>query len=591
LKNFNGVLVLLTMISLSKLGILFAQPFAGTDDLGRTLIQNNSAGNPKADKYIAMFYFLTHGDGTAEDYWDLSEIVPNHPEVLNDYDNKYWGTPVYYEGGPCPAYYWGKPIYGYYRADDYWVTLRSVQLLTDAGVDILVLDATNGSVYADRVNLLMNAMDAVRAQGKNPPKIVFYTNTNSGERMEEVYENFYMKGAKYYHPDCWFNLPNKWHPEGQPVIIGQVPEAVGFDCEESFTWRESQWPNEKYKTNSWPWIDFTRPQRVHYNYEGEKEIINVSVAQHPNPKAGMGGSAFYGNKDNWGRSYHNGAAGNPEKDIVYGYNIQEQWDFAIKENPKFIFVTGWNEWTAGRWTSKDGNPEHSWFCDQASPEYSRDIEPTLTANMKDNYYMQLVNNIRRYKGVEANPLPGENKTINSFADWNYIKPVYKDYTGDTQPRNWKGAETKPVVVYTNNTGRNDFDVIKVARDKDNVYFYAQTAAKITSNSGSNWMCLYLDIDRKFLSGWKGFDYRISCGNKLEKYSGGQWKDAGTVKYVAEENKMMITIPRNDINAFTNMLNFEFKWSDNMQDEKDPLDWYLNGDVSPGGRFNWIYSEK
>ena len=591
MKNFNGVLVLLIMISLSRLGILLAQPLAGTDDLGRALIQNNSAGNPKADKYVAMFYFLTHGDGTAEDYWDLNEIVPNHPEVLNDYDNPYWGTPVYYEGGPCPAYYWGKPIYGYYRADDYWVTLRSVQLLTDAGVDILVIDATNGSIYADRVDLLMKAMDAVRAQGKNPPKIVFYTNTDSGERMEEAYKNFYMKGAKYYHPDCWFNLPNTWHPEGQPVIIGQVPEAVGFDCEESFTWRESQWPTEKYKTNSWPWIDFTRPQRVHYNYEGEKEIINVSVAQHPNPKAGMGGSAFYGNKDNWGRSYHNGSPGNPETDIVYGYNIQEQWDFALKENPKIIFVTGWNEWTAGRWTSKDGNLEHSWFCDQASPEYSRDIEPTLTANMKDNYYMQLVNNIRRFKGIKENPLSSGDKTIKNFSDWKSVTPEYKDYTGDTQPRNWKGAETKPETVYTNFTGRNDFDILKISRDDINVYFYVRTVANITPNSGDNWMCLYLDIDRDFSSGWKGFDYKISGGNKLQKYSGGEWKDLSSVNYEVSKNEMMITVPRKYIAEFPSSLNFEFKWSDNMQDQKDPLDWYINGDAAPGGRFNWIYSEK
>ena len=33
---------------------------------------------------------------------------------------------------------------------------------------------------------------------------------------------------------------------------------------------------------------------------GEREIINVSVSQHPNPDAGMGGSAFYAAiQDNW----------------------------------------------------------------------------------------------------------------------------------------------------------------------------------------------------------------------------------------------------------------------------------------------------
>ena len=27
----------------------------------------------------------------------------------------------------------------------------------------------------------------------------------------------------------------------------------------------------------------------------------------------------------------------------------------------------------------------------------------------------------------------------------------------------------------------------------------------------------------------------------------------------------------------------------MQTDDDPLDWYVNGDVAPGGRFNYIYT--
>ncbi|MHB1179833.1 MAG: hypothetical protein ACYCZO_16075 [Daejeonella sp.] len=367
--------VVLILAVLTQFADAYSQVLAGTDDLGRTLVQNNTVGNPQPNKQVAMFYFLWH-DTAPKKYWDLSEIVPNHPEVLNDFKNPYWGG-----GG---MYYWGKPIYGYYKADDYWVQLRSIQLLTDAGVDLLVIDATNRLTYPKQADALMKAMEAVRAQGKNPPKIVFYTNTSSDGTMQEAYDNFYKLGALYSHPDCWFYL------DGKPLIIGLSAEASGKNYQNFFTYRESQWPNEAQKINSWPWIEFVRPQKVYYNAAGEKEIINVSVAQHPNPTAGMGGSAFYGNTDNWGRSYRNGSAGNPETDMPFGYNVQEQWDFAIKQNTPFIYVTGWNEWTAGKFPSRDNNPEHSWFCDQASPEYSRDIEPSLTANLKDNYYMQLV---------------------------------------------------------------------------------------------------------------------------------------------------------------------------------------------------------
>jgi hypothetical protein len=562
--------------------IINGQPLAGSDDLGRVLPLNNSVGNPKANKQVAIFYFLWQGDKhseISENYWDLSEIVADHPEVLEDFDNEFWGSHK-----PGNFYFWGKPIYGYYRGNDYWVHLRSIQLLTDAGVDILVIDATNTFVYPKQAHALMNAMDAVRAQGKNPPKIVFYTNTASGETMQKAYDNFYKRGAPYSHPDCWFYL------DGKPLIIGLSAEASGRNYQHFFTYRESQWPNEAQKINSWPWMDFVRPQKVYYNDKGQKEIVNVAIAQHPNWKIGMGGSAFYGNKDNWGRSYRNGSHGNPATDIAYGYNFQEQWDFALKQDVPFIFITGWNEWVAGRWNSTDGNPEHSWFCDLASPEYSRDAEPALNGELKDNYYMQMVGNIRRYKGIEPNPLPGPEKTIKQFSDWSDVFPVYSDYINDTQARNHPGAVSKPAKTYTNYTGRNDLHLLKVARDRNNIVFYAETNEAITENSGSNWMRLYLNMDRNG-TGWLGYDFRVVGGNNLQRYVNGKWVDSQKTEFAVQGKKLMITIPLKHLSLESGDLDFEFKWSDNMQNDDDPLDWYVNGDVAPGGRFNFIYSTK
>jgi len=574
---------LFILFTLLMPGFLSGQPLAGSDDLGRILPLNKSVGNPKANKQVAIFYFLWQGDDTAEDYWDLSEIVPNHPEVLEDYDNKFWGKPVYKPGGKVGMYFWGKPIYGYYRGDDYWVHLRSIQLLTDAGVDLLVIDATNTRVYPEQSNALMKAMDAVRAQGKKPPRIVFYTNTSPAVSMQKVYDNFYKAGAPYYHPECWFYL------DGKPLILGFSKKGVGHDFETFFTYRESQWPTEPQKVNGWPWIEFTRPQQVYLNERGQKEIVNVSVCQHPNPTVGMGGSAFYGSMENWGRSYRNGSHGNPEKDIFYGYNFQEQWDFALKQDVPFIFITGWNEWVAGRWESKDGNPEHSWFCDQASPEYSRDVEPTLTAGLKDNYYMQMVGNIRSYKGIDPNPAAGSEKTIQKFSDWSNVVPVYTDYTGDTQARNHPGAESKPAIIYTNNTGRNDFHFLKVARDRNNFVFYAETSEAITPNSGNNWMRLYLNMDRDVKTGWLGYDYRVVGGNQLQKWVSAKWINVQKTNFAVDANKLMITVNRKNLESASAKVDFEFKWSDNMQHDDDPLDWYVNGDVAPGGRFNYIYT--
>ncbi len=556
------------------------QPLAGTDDLGRTLLQNDAVGDPKPNRQVGIFYFLFTGDWgapTANYNFDLYELTKKHPEVLQDCDDPNWG------GGFGKCYFWGQPIYGYYRADDDWVHLRSMQLLADAKVDFVIIDATNRFTYGTQTEVLMNAMDAVRKQGKNPPKLIFYTNTLSGETIQELYDLYYKEGAPYRHPDCWYYL------EGKPLIIGVTEETKGTNYEKFFTYRESQWPFDPPKPNGWPWLSFTRPQIVHKNARGENEIINVSVAQHPNPGAGMGGSAFYGNMDNWGRSYRNGSHGNPETDIFYGYNIQEQWDYALTQNTPFVFVTGWNEWVVVRAFNSHGDPKGSWFCDAASPEYSRDIEPTLTAGLKDNYYMQLVNNIRRYKGVEKNPVAGPAKTIKTMNDWANVSPVYTDYIGETQHRKHPAGTIVPGIVYTNTTGRNDFHTLKVARDKDNLFFYAETVDNITPESGDNWMRLYIDSDRNPKTGRYGYDYRIVRGNTLQQYADGAWKNIKTVKYATEKNKMTITIPKSYLNLSATPINIEFKWADNMQKE-DPLDWYVNGDTAPGGRFNYIFEE-
>jgi len=449
------------------------QPLAGTDDLGRTLQLNGSIGNLKAIRHLALFYFLWQKDQTVENYPDLSENVANHPEVLQDYSNEFWEKPVYKPGGPAGMYFWAKPIYGYYRGDDYWVHLRLIRLLTDANLDLdlLVINATNTLVYPKQANELMNALDVVRAQEKNPLQIVFYTNTSPAVSFQKVYDNFYKQGAPYYHPDCWFYL------DGKPLIIGTLKIAVGKDYQSFFTLHESQGPNEPHKVNVWPSIEFTRPQYVYLNEKGEREIVNVSGCQHSNPTVGMGGSAFCGNGENWGRSYRNGPHGNPAKDITYGYNFQEQLDFALK----------------------------------------------------------------------------------------------------------------PAITYTNITGRNDFHFLKIARDQKNIWFCAETTAAMTPNSGDNWMRLYLDMDPNPKTGWLGYDYDVVGGNKLQEYVSGKWADFQKVNLVVEGNKLVKTLPSKQLIETCHRPDFEFKWSDNMQNDVAPIDWYVNGDVVSWGRCNFIYT--
>lgn len=555
------------------------QALAGWDELGRVLPLYDEVGGVKENRNVGIFYFLWQGDNaskTSEYKWDLSKIIPNHPEVLEDGDHENWGSR---ERGRY--YFWGEPIYGYYRGDDYWVHLKNMQLLTDAQVDFLVLDATNALIYERQSHALMKAIRTLQEQGANPPRLVYYTNTESGKTMQKIYDTFYREGAPVRFPETWYYL------EGKPLIIGRTKEAQDKEYWSFFTFREAQWPNEPNQDNGWPWIDFTRPQHVFSNLKGEREIINVSVCQHPNPEAGMGGSAFYGNMDNWGRSYRNGEMGNPETDIFWGYNFQEQWDYALEQDLPFIFITGWNEWVAGRWGSTDNNPEHSYFCDQASPEYSRDIEPTLTAGLKDNYYMQMIANIRKYKGMSQIPQAGGERNITKWADWNKVKLLYTDYRGDTQMRDHPGAESNPPRRYVNKTGRNDFVNMKVARSKTEIFFLAETAEPIVRGDDETWMRLYINQDSDHTTGWHGYDLRVNGGKELQKFTGEKWETLAPVNLKIEGNRLMYTIPLEVIAGKNGTISFEFKWSDNMQQE-DPMDWYINGDVAPGGRLNFIY---
>ncbi len=87
-----------------------------------------------------------------------------------------------------------------------------------------------------------------------------------------------------------------------------------------------------------------------------------------------------------------------------------------------------------------------------------------------------------------------------FDDWQRVEPEFRDTIGDTPHRDHKGYGD---LVYSNETGRNDFVILKAAYDADKVYFFAQTLEKISPRTGRNWMLLFLDVDRNVQNGLAG----------------------------------------------------------------------------------------
>jgi hypothetical protein len=555
-------------------------PWPATDELGRSLPDPGAVGPPKHGRFVGIFYFLCHDNrGGKSPNWDgpydVSRILATDPDALKKPDSPLWG-PI------GMSHYWGEPLYGYYLSMDPWVLRRHAELLSDAGVDTLIFDTTNAVTYTPVFMELCRVFSQIRQEGGRTPQIAFMVNTEAGKTAQKIYDELYKPGL---YRDLWFI----W--DGKPLMICDPAEASP-ELKQFFTLRKAHWPFEMVNTPyAWHW-EAAYPQPYGYTDDPNKpEQVNVSVAQ--NLRVSDGKVTNMSNGDARGRSFHDGHEDTTPGAVLHGYNFQEQWKRAFELHPPFVMVTGWNEWIAGRWGKPDGPIV---FVDQFTEEYSRDIEP-MKGGHGDNYYWQLVANIRRYKGAPALPKASAPKTIRiaaSFNQWQQVEPAYVAHFGNTLPRDFDGAGG---THYTNNTGRNEFALLKVARDKTNVYFYARTRKPITPHTDPNWMWLLIDVDQNHATGWEGYDFIVnrqvqSDGRTwLEKNVGGwNWRRVAPVSYRVKGNEIQIAIPRRalGLKLGTSALALDFKWVDNCQHPGDIMDFYLSGDVAPIARFNYRY---
>ena len=567
------------------------------DDLGRVIATDADAEAPR-DRKVGIFYFLWQGQhGTAGPY-DNYKIVLEHPEAIES-ESKWLKA----GGGSVGAHhFWGEPMFGYYTSNDTWVMRKHLQMLTDAGVDFLVFDTTNAVDYATQAKKLLEIWHEYLEAGYDVPKISFYTNSSSGTTINGIYKAIY--GNKKLHEklprlDELFYI---W--DGKPMIIGNPDDkALSAECREYFRIKHTVWPNDDRYDDGFPWMEFGRnmTDEAVYGLDGRKEVVNVSIAQHDHTCL-MSATAWYGKNDRT-RSWHDGANDTSENAVLYGYNFAEQWEWALSVDPEMIFVTGWNEWVAQRQQPSKAFPIQ--FVDCCDPNTSRDAEP-MAGLFGDNYYMQLINYIRLYKGIKPRVNVGGDVTIDiegNFDQWNNaaITAKYTDYAGDTVDRKAAGFGK---LKYTDTTGRNDFVAFKTARDANNVYFYAETAADITPATDDNWMTLFISSGAEGNAVWAQlFNYAVNLekpnGNEavISKYNAdGTWTKAGTARMKVEGNKLMLEVSRELLGiGGDTVLDVKFKWADNYQYTEDgKLDiwsFYKNGDAAPIGRMAYLYSEK
>lgn len=387
-----------------------------------------------------------------------------------------------------------------------------------------------------------------------------------------------------------------------PVRIteGMMSAAKADAIRKFFTFRPPQ-PNYQggpKRPDQWGWLEIFPQNGYVEKSPGKYELVTVGVAQNWSEQTN-GLSAMSGPEIR-GRSYTkaDGFSRLSPDSYLHGYNFQEQWERALQIDPDIIFITGWNEWVMGRYESLWGVPNA--FPDAFDLEHSRDIEPTK-GGYGDNYYYQMVANIRRFKGMAKPEIASAPTTIRidgDFSDWSAVKPGFTSSKGNVLIRDGKGyldPESGKPLLYQNNTARNDIIGAKVARDDSHVFFLVETAAPLTPYTDPNWMPLFIDLDRNKSTGWEGYEFRVDryTANGKAALSSSKaawdWKDVGEVTYQRKGHHMEIAIPRALLGLQPSQkVDLEFKWIDSPVQQGNIMDVYLNGEAAPSGRFNYHY---
>ncbi len=572
-----------------------------TDGLGRKSLTYDDVGPVREGKTLALFYWTWHEELGRQGATNTTELMKLYPDAKNDYNHQAWvGTGRY-----C---FWNEPIYGYYRTTDEWVLRKQAELLANAGVDVVFNDNTNGSLtWTSAYHALFENWIKASEDGVNVPKISFLLpfgdNSDSQSQIRSLYNDIYKDGT---YQELWYYLDDK------PMLMA-YGSSMPAEIRDFFTFRGGQPAyllSGKTTVGQWGWLH-TYPQPVYYGTVEQRrnktpEQITVGVAVNHNyvthEITAMNGENVMG------RSYTSTYPDRYEKEgtsaSLWGYNFSEQFDRALEQDPMVVFVTGWNEWHAWRQPTPWGGANslvNNALVDQFDNEFSRDIEPTK-GELKDHYYYLFVNYVRRYKGVNPIPTPSLNQTINmqgSESQWKTVEPYYASYINNIGNRDHAGYKG---YSYTETSGRNDIIGAQVARDDEYLYFHAECASDIVGLGEDLWMTLYIDSNQDN-QGWETFDYVINKSGAtsnaviLEKFTGNGYdtEKVAECAYTLDGRYLTVRVRKADIGLSGDDFTVNFTWTDNVHDEGqegvfsgDILDFYISGDVAPGGRFKYSY---
>lgn len=549
------------------------------DQYGRTSIVADGLKTDRT-RYVGMFFYIQTMEGGTGHY--------NVSELMERYGDDFWEYVFRADTAESPVnqnHFWGEPVWGYYRENDEWVMRKQIEMLTMAGVDFLMLDTSNAVIYEEVTDKLFRILSEYRSQGWKVPQIVYQTASGDADVCQAQVKTLYYK----YYTDqslspIWFS------PTGKPmmVVMNKTANQMRKGTEEEktiadfFSFRYKYWPTETtdLKDLSAPWMDFEYPQRVAGDW------ISVSCAQHTTAAF----SDVYGSR---GRGWD---GKNDPENFGKGANYQRQWDTVFEKDAEitYTFLTQWNEWTAAKYylPSRGGYI----MVDTFNAEFSRDLEPTRTGTMQDNFYMQTVQNIRRYKFDPAPRYAYPDRTIDiadpDAGQWSGV-PAYLDFTGECVTRNFIFYDGSAAFDDSN---RNDIARVQVASDRENLYFRVETVGDITpyESGDRGWMNLWIRTGNAESVNALGFDYLLNYRviddrlTEIGRFENGKYAACGEADYSVSGNVMQIRIPLKAIGLSADDRALEFRVSDNVTSTLNVLDFYSTGDSAPIGGLNYSY---
>ena len=550
------------------------------------------------DREVGIFYHLWLGATSAPQNYDMTKIREQYGD-----DTLFRKDVPESPGGAW--HWWSEPLFGYYNSGDEWVIRKHMEMLTAAGVDFLVFDYTNAINYNAVAKRVMKISSELRAEGWDAPQVVFFTHAYSIQTMRNVYQNIY---ANDTYPDSWYRV------DGKPMIIAYTdadmdsertawetgntyhPAPLTEEEKNFFYYRQPVWPydqnyisNYTIPTTGWPYVDWVYPQRTY------GDMMVVSTSSHPAPPYSTSVTNSGAYNVNWGRGWNVRKLKNNKEDVNKGTFFQSQWDTVFRRDPKFVMITGWNEWIA----IKGGSVESGFaFVDCVDIEFSRDIEP-MVGGYEDAFYIQMMTNIRKYKyaSMDGKIAKSVKKTIDvsgAASQWDDVNAIYRRVGQDDGKRSSRDAARKN--WYKQDPVRNNLTEIRVTVDADYIYFYIKATDAIQTADDAAWMNIFIGTGSapSMDKGWESYEYVINrsrSGNtatieKLNADFTGETLSA-TAAFTVQGDVMQVSIPRAAL-GLDEAGDFYFKVADGVSEPSEIMNYYGSGRSLPLGRLSYLY---